>query len=602
LGTAAGLLVSSVAFILLYVGMYRAELASERGKAAAQVNRLLQTSLENAMLKRDLEGLRFIVDRLGRQPGVEAVFITNPGGEIRFASEPALLERSLLAQDGVRATTRFLIDAQGRDILRSINPVANQPQCKECHGTASEHPVNGILYVDYNAAPIRQQAMRTTLLLMGAGAAIVVINLAGGWWFIRRHVIKPIDHLRLTSQALAQGNLATRVAPRGDDELAQLGYAFDRMADELQAKIDELEHQGAFLQDLIDAIPDGVRVIGSDYRVLLTNRAYRQQLRLEATDGVGEPCHRLSHASAQPCPATLLTCPVQEIGARAEPVQALHRHHRSDGEIIDVEIYAAPLQANIGGQPQTLVVESIRDLSKQIKYSHEQKLSELGKLATGVAHEIHNPLASVRLALHALRHNTGTNEITAETQEYLELVDREVDKCVHVTERLLRLGMPPPASPELVDVARVLHDTLGLVRWEAEHLGIGLRTDLTPSLRVLASDSELRMVALNLVQNAFHAMPRGGELTVSGRVEGRWVLIDVKDTGIGIDAEQMPRIFDPFYSRRAEGAKGTGLGLSIVRTIVENYDGEVTVRSEPGRGSVFSVRLPDPAQLAEDAP
>ncbi|MFM1892158.1 MAG: hypothetical protein RLZ44_1235 [Pseudomonadota bacterium] len=601
LGTATGLLVSSLVFLVLYLALYRGELASERGKAAAQVNNLLQTALENAMLKRDLEGLRFIVERLGRQPGIEAVFITNPGGEIRFASEAALLGgRHPPDTDGDAAATRFLVDPQGRDILRSINPVANRPQCKECHGPAEERPINGILYVDYDAAPIRQQAKRTTLLLMGAGAIIVLINLAGGWWFIRRQVIRPINHLTVTSQALAHGDLAQRVAPSGNDELAQLGRAFDRMADELQAQLTELQQQRVFLQNLVDAIPDGVRVIAPDYRVLLTNQAYRQQLQLGAANSVGEPCHRASHASAQPCPSTLVTCPVHEISLKAEPVKALHRHHRADGEVIDVEIYAAPLQASLDGRQQTLVVESIRDLSKQIRYSHEQKLSELGKLATGVAHEIHNPLASVRLALHALHASAGSGN-AAEVREYIELVDREVDKCVGFTERLLRLGMPPPASPELVEVATVFEDTLSLVRWEAEHLGITLRTELTPALRVLATDSEMRMVALNLIQNAFHAMPRGGALLVASRSDGRWVSVDVQDTGIGIAAEQLSRIFDPFYSRRADGAQGTGLGLSIVRTIVEHYGGEISVQSEPGHGSTFSVRLPDPAAQSEDA-
>ena len=91
LGTAGGLLASSLIFLVLFLALYRGELADERAAAAEQVNQLLQTSLENAMLKRDLEGLRVIVDRLGQQPGIEAVFITNPAGEIRFASDPALL-------------------------------------------------------------------------------------------------------------------------------------------------------------------------------------------------------------------------------------------------------------------------------------------------------------------------------------------------------------------------------------------------------------------------------------------------------------------------------------------------------------------------------
>ena len=600
IGTAVGLLASSLLFLVLFLALYRGELAAERTAAAEQVNQLLQTSLENAMLKRDLEGLRLIVDRLGQQPGIDAVYITNPAGEIRFSSDPSLLG-GLQAADPAQLTpfTSFTETAQGREILRSVNPVANQAQCKECHGPMEQRPINGVLYVDYDAAPIRHKAQMTTLLLMGAGATIVLLNLAGGWWFIQRFVINPVDKLTLTSQALAQGDLSKRAHPQGNDELAQLGHSFNRMADQLQERIDESEHQRGFLQSLLDAIPDGVRVISPDYRVVMANQAYRRQLGLHDADGVGDTCYRISHQSDHPCAGTLITCPVQEIGMHGKPVKALHRHHDIDGKAIDVEISAAPLVAMLEGKHQTLIVESIRDLSKEIKYSHEQKLSELGKLATGIAHEIHNPLASVRLALDSLR--SGVTDVDPEITEYLELVDHEVDQCVKFTERLLRLGMQPSEAPELVELTPVVEDTLGLVRWDAEQRKIVMTSVLEPGLRALASDSELRMVMLNLIQNAFHAMPQGGELEVSSRLAVPWIEITVCDTGMGIQPERLPRIFDPFYSRRADGAKGTGLGLSIVRTIVEGYGGRIEVRSEPGHGSRFIVLLPDAASASGTA-
>lgn len=601
IGTAGGLLASSLVFLVLFLALYRGELADERAAAVEQVNRLLQTSLENAMLKRDLEGLRVIVDRLGRQPGIEAVFITNPAGEIRFASDATLLGGFQPTDpDRLTSFTDFVENPKAREILRSVNPVSNKAPCMECHGPADQHPVNGILYVDYDAAPIRHKAQRTTLLLMGSGAMIVLLNIAGGWWFIQRYVIGPVARLTVASEALAQGDLGSRADPQGNDELAQLGHAFNRMAGQLQERITESEQQRGFLQDLIDAIPDGVRVIGPDYRVLLTNQAYRRQLALVDADGVGDTCHRVSHQSAHPCPRTLITCPVQEIALHARPVKALHRHYDTAGQVSDVEIYAAPLTATIEGSRQTLVVESIRDLSKQIQYSHEQKLSELGKLATGVAHEIHNPLASVRLALDGLRR--GVSNSDPEIIEYLELVDQEVDKCVEVTERLLRLGMTPPEEPELVEVACVVEDTLALLHWEAEQLGVTLASELPPGLRVMAADSELRMVVLNLVQNAFHAMPNGGGLHVSSRRADGWIEFAVRDLGIGIAPDRLPRIFDPFYSRRADGSKGAGLGLSIVRTIVEHYGGEILVHSEVGKGSTFTVRLPNAEHLSEEHP
>jgi signal transduction histidine kinase len=600
IGTAAGLLASSLVFVVLFFVLYQNELATERADTAAQVNQLLQTSLENAMLKRDLDGLRSIVSQLGNQPGIESVVITNPAGEIRFADDDALLgQRRPLPAAQQAAFTRFVTLTSGREVLRSVNPVANHDACKECHGPRSASPVNGVLYVDYDAAQIRRKALLTTLILMGAGAVIVILNLTGGWWFMHRYVLRPVGQLTATSQALTNGDLHRRAAPSGDDELAVLGRAFNEMADQLQLRIAEAEQQRGFLQALIDAIPDGIRVIAPDYTVVMTNHAYREQLGSD-NDGVGDMCYRVSHQCDRSCASTLLTCPVHEIRQHGRPVKVLHRHYDNQGNAADVEIYAAPLVTTYGGIRQQLVVESIRDLSKQIKYSHEQKLSELGKIATGVAHEIHNPLASIRLALDGLRREAG--HVGPDTLDYLALVDREIEKCVTFTERLLKLGMQPSEQAELVDVANVIEDTLGLVRWEAEQLGVELQTALVPGLRVLASDSEMRMVVLNLAQNAFHAMPRGGHLAVSSQARASQIVITVQDTGLGIEAGRLSRIFEPFYSRRADGSNGAGLGLSIVRTIIEKYGGSVEVSSEPGRGSLFSVTLPDPgATYGDDA-
>lgn len=141
----------------------------------------------------------------------------------------------------------------------------------------------------------------------------------------------------------------------------------------------------------------------------------------------------------------------------------------------------------------------------------------------------------------------------------------------------------------------VISETLSLLAWEAKASNIEVTTELECSEpRVLANDGELRMVVLNLVQNAFHAMLNGGRLVVGCRqVEGR-VELSFRDDGVGISPENLPKIFDPFFSQRAGGGQGTGLGLTICRTIVEDMGGQIIVRSYPGGGTRFTVSLPAP--------
>jgi len=597
IGTAVGLLVSSMSFLVLFVSLYQTQLEKERTGAAAQVTSLLQTSLENAMIKRDLDGLRDIVHRLGHEPGVFGVMISNPKGEVRFASRAQDLGTEVPENQHAmtQVATLFLDDANGSPVLRSITPVKNKPPCQECHGPIDQNPINGILYVDFDAEPIRNQARTTTLLLMGAGALIVLINLAGGWWFIRRYVVRPVEHLSAVSLRLSKGDLDARTTLAGVDELAVLGGTFNRMADSLQEKLAELEDKERFLQQLVDAVPDGIRVIDPDYRVLLSNITYRRQLGLDADDRPPDLCYAATHARTSPCPETLITCPLKEVGKTGRSLRAVHRHQRLNGGKLDVELYAAPMRVTQWGQEQLLVVESIRDLEQEVQFSHEQKLSELGRLAAGVAHEIHNPLAAVRMALHAAEQaNAAADPDRNQVSDYLTLVDQEVVKCSQVTERLLKLSVPPPEQQELVSVERVLDETLKLLRWEAETKSVSIRlcTEGAP-LRVLATDSDIRMMTLNLAQNACHAMPEGGNLTVRcQRADGR-IVIDFDDTGVGIDARDRTRIFEPFFSRRADGERGTGLGLAITKSIVENHQGTIAVDVETTKGSRIRVKLPD---------
>ncbi len=603
-GTAAGLLASSLVFLILFVGLFRGQLEHQRADAAGQVSGLLQISLESAMLRRDLEGLRGIVERLGQEPNVVAVAIANPQGEIRFADDSARIGQHLPIDHREQPTTLLIQKEDGATVLRSIHPVHNQSRCLECHGPVAEHPINGVLYVDFDADSISHQARKTTLLLMGAGSIIVLLNLAGGWWFMRRYVLRPVAHLANASARLSEGDLGTRTSLTGKDELTALGETMNRMAEALERKMTELREKEQFLQQLLDAFPDGVRVIDQDYRVLLCNTAYRRQIgpieppteeRPQGPDPTGLPCFMQTHGQDQPCPETLMTCPLREVTRTQEPLRLVHRLQRPDGEGLDVETYAAALTIAKGSETQHLVVESIRDLGQALRFSHEQRLSELGRLAAGVAHEIHNPLGSVRLALHAAvgaAHAEPPDR--AAIIDCLDIVDQEVDSCIQVTHRLLRLSVPVPEHLELVDIGEAVDDTLRLLTWEAQERGVMLRQELDRvPLRVLATDTELRMAMLNLAQNALHAMPNGGTLTVTCAKRGRFVAIDFTDTGIGIPREDQDRIFQPFFSRRADGVEGTGLGLSITKAFVEGYGGSVKVISEHERGSCFTLQLPD---------
>lgn len=590
---------ASLLFGMLFLGLYRDQLERERAATSEQINRLLRVALENAMLKRDVPGLREIVRQMGEQPGIAGVMILSPEGEVRFASAAEKMGQQLpqLAASGQPGVpvTRFVHEAGQGEILRSINPVPNQAPCVACHGPLAKHPINGILVVDYDAGTIREQAYRSAALFTAAGIAVLALTLWSIWRLLRRRVIDPLANLDIAANALAAGNLTQRAEVVDADEPGRLATSFNRMAERLVDQIQQGEVQQRYLQELLDGLPDGVRVIRkADYRILTVNAAYCSQLNVEREAVIGRLCYQSSHGRQAPCAATMVICPISELQSPGQSVKCRHRHLVSDGRELPVEVHAVLLVRESEQGREELIVESISDLSHVVRHSQEQRLSELGLLAAGIAHEIHNPLGSMRLAVDGLlrwvRQEQGDRQ---RLTDYLEMMNAEIDRCTGITQRLLMLSRLPQQQPQIVVLNRAVADTVALLEFDAMSHHIEQRLDLeSQELRVLADDSDLRMLVLNLVQNAHHAMPQGGIVTVRTRLAGDKAQIEIVDTGCGIPEDALARIFDPFFSRRADGEGGTGLGLTICQSIVERYGGKIEVASVLAQGTTFRITLP----------
>ena len=601
------LTLTSMLFLMLLVGAYKIQLQTERGRASSQLNMLLGATLENAMLKRDLEGLRGIVDRLGEQPDIVDVSILNPKGEVRFSSDPKKRGKKIsgsLAEwcDGCEGdfthasiTTRFTNDEQGISVLRSVNPVHNKPACAVCHGKPEVHPVNGVLVVDYDATPIMQNALRGLVGLLVAGFIVMMLTLATVWWFIRKHVLKPVTELDTACQHIAQGDLSFRSRIETEDEFGSLSENFNTMAQRLENSLNQLLEKETYLQGLIDAFPDGIRVIDENFITVNANNAYLDMLHLDDKAVVGKHCYESSYQKSSPCPPTLITCPVHEIARKPVPIKTMHEYITADGSFTKVQVFAAPITVNIDGKQRRYVVESVRDLMKDIHFSHEHKLSALGQLAAGVGHEIRNPLSSIRLALdNVLKKLRIEENVNPHVIQYLELVDGEIDKCLDITGRLLKMSALPGEECQLVAVNVAIRETVSLVHYEGEKQNIEMTLKFDESEpRVYAAETDIRIVVLNLVQNAFHAMPKGGLLEIETRVNEDNVELLFCDTGVRISAADLPHIFEPFHTHRADGKKGIGLGLTICRSILDRYHGSIAL-APPAEGfnTCFRVVLP----------
>jgi len=602
LGIASGLIAISIVFAFLFLNMYQKQLSNERANTSLRLNKLLQTSLEYFMLNRDLVGASQVIKSFGQQDEIINVMVLNVEGEIRYATQTNLIGSTDLNIGKTQQELTVFINTDTSDVFRSINPIHNKKECSLCHGDKKQNPINGVLVVDFDASMLRKNARNTTLALMGAGSTVVLITLFGGWWFMGQFVLKPIHKILKAQQDFTNGKLDTRVNLDGGDEISKLGKSFDNMAETIEKQWNRLEKRKQFLQSLIDGIPDGVRVLDQDYKILLANQAYLEQSGKIADIALSNKCYAI-HQKNEPCIPTLETCPLFEIKKHGHPVKALHHHINSEGEEQAVEIFAAPVENGEEWGKAPIVIEVIRDLEKSVSYSQEQRLTALGMLASGVAHEIHNPLGSIQIAFQSIDQLIESDKpVIEQLKYYITLIEGEIDKCVDITGRLLKLGNLPDIHLQPIDINSTIAETLSLLQWEADSKQISMEMNLPKSSpRVLATDNELRMMILNLIQNAYHAMPDGGELSLNVTQNDNQVTITIKDSGVGISQKMQERIFDPFFSHRSDQEKGTGLGLAITKAIIKRFKGTIKVSSELGKGSTFTIILPNADKQADTA-
>ncbi len=230
---------------------------------------------------------------------------------------------------------------------------------------------------------------------------------------------------------------------------------------------------------------------------------------------------------------------------------------------------------------------------------HESKMAALGKLAAGVAHEINNPLAVISEEAGWMKDLLQEEDIKAsphlqEFQESIKKIEYHANRVKKVTHRLLGFARRMEPTLENVMVNAVLEECVGFLENEARYRNITIEKQLTDNLPSISSDpSQLQQVFLNILNNAIDAIGKDGTITLKTFEDhdANQVVVQISDTGPGIPKELLPKIFDPFFTTKEVG-KGTGLGLSISHSIVEKLGGTMSVDSEVGHGTTFTIALP----------
>jgi two-component system sensor histidine kinase HydH len=264
------------------------------------------------------------------------------------------------------------------------------------------------------------------------------------------------------------------------------------------------------------------------------------------------------------------------------------------GQIIPLSISSTPIKSELGTcEGVVIIIRDLREIKALEKKIREtEKLATIGKLAASVAHEVRNPLSSIK-GFAQFMHKTmdpGTQQ-----KQYAQIMIKEVDRINRVINDLLTFSRSIKLDLNPTDVAKLIEHTISLVKADAESKNITIRIDSLPSIdQVLLDESQLTQVLLNLLLNAMSAIENKGVIEISSKFDSasHSLLIDVTDNGDGIKPEFIKTIFEPFVTTRE---KGTGIGLAIAKKIVENHEGQIIAQSPPvgrDKGSLFRIIIP----------
>jgi two-component system, NtrC family, sensor kinase len=357
-----------------------------------------------------------------------------------------------------------------------------------------------------------------------------------------------------------------------------------RLYQSLEQKAMQVERLKDFSENIVESLRIGILTTDLEDRIESWNPQIEDLLGVARTEALGRKADEV-------LPRDLAI----EIAARAENehVSGIYRFHLNarGGRHLVLNASVAPLVGKSGARLGRLVL--LDDITQRVRLEDQmvqtEKLTSLGLLAAGVAHEVNTPLAVISNYIQMLAKQIPADD---PRQKTIERIVKQTFRASEIVNNLLNFSRTGGAEPVQVDLNAVLEETLTLVQHSFKTAQVNVvRNFSEPLPPVLGSTTRLQQVFLNLFMNARDAMPGGGMLEVRTGAHNGSVEVEVADTGAGIPAEHLHRIFDPFFTTKATG-RGTGLGLSVSYGIIKEHAGKVDVRSTPGKGTSFRLEFP----------
>jgi two-component system phosphate regulon sensor histidine kinase PhoR len=428
--------------------------------------------------------------------------------------------------------------------------------------------ITGVIRTSLFLKDVDNLLIKLNYRVAGISLGIVFIALIGAF-LISNSVVQPIRRLTLAARKVSSGDFSVRVFLKTKDELRGLADSFNRMNEEMEKMFSELGQQKEELKSIIESLQEGLLVLDKQGRVIRSNESFRKIIGNQAVEG-----KFYWEIMRNPRFPELL----KKAGLEKKKFM-------EDLTLADKVFMCSvtPLQGGDG------IVSTFYDIT-EIKNTEKIKKD----FVINVSHELRTPLTAIKGYAETLRKEVGT----APGNRYLEIVERNTERLINiVTDLLLLSGLEEKTALELedIDLGGLLENVIRIFDQRLKDKQLSLVIDAQENLPPIKADLfKLEQMLVNLLDNAVKYTDRG-EITVSLDVQDKRVRIRVRDTGIGIPKEDIPRIFERFYvvdKSRSRKSGGTGLGLSIVKHIVLLHHGTIDIESALGKGTSVTVNLP----------
>ncbi len=565
------LLVACIGGLSIYLSRYFRDsyLENLRTQLTDQ-SRLVADSAAPYFVVSQMNEVNDLAQRAGQRISARVTIFDADGNVLGDSDRPLPLENHLdrlevaQALAGEAGTNVRRSDTLGYEMMYVAVPIT----------TGGE--ITGAVRVSIPLSQINGSMAHINRVIIGGAfmAAVLAVLLA---ILITRITIDPIKKLTLVSKRMAEGDLNQEVVTTSKDEVGELARAFNRMAAQVKQTMATVTAERDRMEVIFSTMGDGVFVVDGDGKVSTVNKAVEEIFQVSGDAARGR--HFIEVVRDYEIDTLLQRC----LSTKEQQKGLIGTSPRK--RLLGVMV--TPFQGDSG------CVVLIQDLTEMRRLETVRR-----DFIANLSHELRTPVTSLKALAETL--DEGAIEQPSVARDFVSKINVEVDKLAQMVQEmgdLFRIESgESPLTRSPVSIADVAGRAVERLKAQADRAGLEIKLELAPGLPPVSVDEvRIEQVLVNLIHNAIKFTPSGGRIDIAARASGNHVLVSVSDTGVGISADDLPRVFERFYKAdKARTDRGTGLGLAIAKHIVEAHGGRIWVESVEGRGATFSFSIPLP--------